>query len=203
MSKKKLNKPKYKISTFLGRYFYIILFLVVYIFDLIFLQNFEFDWQNALYMSILILVNVPTIIALIRYFTYLIMYWTHIWRIRWSTMVSQARGGAPGSGKSSSMYNDAIIKADMAWRRVCYEYFMLQHNIFKHKENHSKQWDRRMIEECYNFYKSHPEYIPCLYTKKNNIVYDEYGRRSQICTLKHLEGNKKLLYRAVIAYDEI
>ena len=199
----KRKKYKFRLSTFLGKYFYIFIFIAVYIFDLIFLNQFEFDIKNVFIMTILVLINVPAIVIFIRYFIYLFRYWAHIWQIRWSNKSSQARGGSPGSGKSSSMYNDSIIKADMAWRTVCYEYFLLQHNILKVKENRSAAWDRKAITECYNFYKKHPEYIPCLYTKPRNVIYDSYGRRSQICTLKHLEGNKKLLYRAVIAYDEI
>ena len=199
----KKKRTKFRISTFLGKYFYLIIFLTVYIFDLIFLSQFEFDFRNVFIMSVLILINVPAIITFIRYTIYLIRYWAHIWQVRWSNNSSQARGGSPGKGKSSSMYNDAIIKADMAWRTVCYEYFLLQHNIFSVKENRSEAWDRRAITECYNFYKTHPNYIPCLYSKPRNVIYDAQGRRSQVCTLKHLEGNKKLLYRAVIAYDEI
>lgn len=201
LKKPKLKKRKFRISSLLGQLFWPIIFIVTFVFDLIFLSKFKFDFQNIFRLAILVLINWPVLIALIKYFYCLFKVIDHSWKVRQYKNASQSRGGGPGCGKSSSMYNDGIIMAEMAWRMICYEHFLLKQHIWQPKENHSEEWDRKAIEECYNFFKEHKEFIPCLWSK--DTVYDKYGRKSQKLTLDHLQSKRKLLYRGVLLYDEI
>lgn len=199
----KNKKKKIKLSTILANLFYPAIFITVLIIDILYLTNIKINLDKIVELIVLIFINIMAVKWLIEYVFCWISYFNHIWEIRNYNQSSQARGGVPGSGKSSSMCNDALIMAEMAWRQICYEYFLIQRHIWKPKENRSSEWDKRSICECYEFYISHPEYIPCLYSKRENVIFDNKGRRSQIVTLDHLQGKRKLLYRAVIAYDEI
>lgn len=199
--KTKLKPKKIKLSYILARSYYFIILIAVITLDILLLAQFKFDFKNTLHAVILGLINIPCFIQISRYFYYLTVYEIYTYKIRLDKHSSQARGGAPGTGKSSSMYHDGILMAEMAWRRVCYEYFLIKCNLFKTKKSRSQQWDERAITECYKFYKKHKEYIPCLYSKYT--VWDKQGRRSQKLTLDHLQSKRKLLFRGVLLYDEI
>ena len=195
---------KIKISTILAYLFYPTIFVATFVLDILYLTHIKISMQKIVELVILAFVNLIVIKCLIEYIYCWFSYFYHIQKVRNYNQSSQARGGVPGSGKSSSMCNDAVIMADMAWRQICYDYFLIQRHIWKPKTStRSAEWDKRAICECYHFYKDHPQYIPCLYSKKENVIFDNKGRHSQIVTLDHLQGKRKLLYRAVIAYDEI
>lgn len=197
----KLKKQKLKLSYILARSYYFILLLTVIGLDILLIIKFKFDVKNVIQAVILGLINIPVFIQFSRFIYYYTANEIYQYKVRLSRNSSQARGGAPGAGKSSSMYYDGILMADMAWRMICYEYFLIKCHIFKAKKGRSQEWDERAIKECYNFYKKHPEFIPCLYSK--NTVYDKQGRKSQKLTLDHIQSKRKLLYRGVLLYDEI
>lgn len=199
--KEKLKKIKTKLSTIIGRIYYFIKFIICLILFISLITVFEFTFKNILQAIILIIIFVPSCIQLGQFLLYWSINEIYQYKVRLCKHSSQARGGAPGTGKSSTMYYDGILMAEMAWRRICYEYFLIKCGIFKTKKSRSKLWDEKAIIECYKFFKSHKEYIPCLYSKYT--VYDKHGRRSQKLTLKHLESKRKLLYRSVLLYDEI
>ena len=190
-----------KLSYILARSYYFILALVAIVLDLLLILQFKFDFKNVAQLIVLLLINIPIFTQLGRFIFYFFANETYQYKVRLSRNSSQARGGAPGTGKSSTMYYDGILMADMAWRQICYEYFLIKCKIFKTKKSRSQQWDERAIIECYKFYKAHPEYIPCLYSKYT--VYDKHGRKSQRLTLDHIQSKRKLLYRSVLLYDEI
>ena len=201
--KKQKNRKKLKvsISKILGQLFWPIMFIGTFIFDLAFLVNFKVDFEHIINLAIIVWVNFHMGTCLIQYVACFISYEKHVWNVRQYQNASQSRGGGPGCGKSSSMYNDGIILAEMSWRMICYEHFLLKYHIWKPKEGRSEEWDRRAIEECFNFFKKHKEFIPCLWSK--DTIVDKYGRKSQKLTLDHLQQKKKLLYRAILLYDEI
>lgn len=202
-NKIKLKKRKIKLSTVLGRLYYINLCLIAFVLTIILLCHFKFDFKNITLLILLALFSLP---AFAKFGHWLVLFFWHlkyINSIKFSqkTNSSQARGGAPGSGKSSSMYHDGIIMAQMSWREICYKVFLIKCHIFKTKKTRSQEWDDRAIMETYNFYKSHKQFIPCLFSKYT--VTDRQGRISQKLTLDHLQAKRKLLYGSVLLYDEI
>lgn len=199
--KNKLKKQKIKLSYILARSYYFILAIVAIILDLILIFGFKFDVKNITQIIILLLINIPVFTQLTQFMYYYTANEVYQYKVRLCKNASQARGGAPGTGKSSTMYYDGILMAEMAWRQICYEYFLIKSNVFKTEKGRSQKWDERAIIECYKFYKSHTEFIPCLYSKYT--VYDKKGRRSQKLTLDHIQSKRKLLYRSVLLYDEI
>ena len=199
--KKTTKKQKLKLSYILARSYYFLLAIAVIALDVLLILHFKFDLKNISQAIILILINIPVFTQLSRFIYYYSVNEIYQYKVRLNRNSSQARGGAPGTGKSSTMYYDGILMAQMAWRQICYEYFLIKCNIFKAKKSRSQKWDERAIIECYQFYKKHPEFIPCLYSKYT--VHDKQGRRSQKLTLDHIQSKRKLLYRAVLLYDEI
>ena len=138
------------------------------------------------------------------------------------------RMGEPGTGKSSSACYDSVAMADKVWRKLQFKYWFIKNKIekiysgthIKHtvlgkdkKGNLIIHYERvytgsqdkieRAVEivESYEFYKEHPEIIPCLYS--SIPVEDEQGRTSLQFTADHLLQKENLLSYGVAFLDEI
>ena len=110
--KKQKNRKKLKvsISKILGQLFWPIMFIGTFIFDLAFLVNFKVDFEHIINLAIIVWVNFHMGTCLIQYVACFISYEKHVWNVRQYQNASQSRGGGPGCGKSSSMYNDSQLR---------------------------------------------------------------------------------------------
>lgn len=111
-----------------------------------------------------------------------------------------SRYGRPGGGKTSSLFYDMKILADLMWAKICREYKLLEPYL-----NEIQFWPQKIKEdaleiiEAFNFYTNSGTY-PCLWTSAPAFVDGVPANR---ITANHLLQREKLPYGAVVVLDEV
>lgn len=110
------------------------------------------------------------------------------------------RYGVPGAGKTSSMFSDLKILADIMWAKIKAEYKLLKPYLkeIKYWSDEVKE-DAEEIVETYNFYKTSKTY-PCFWSTVPAFVD---GVPLNRLTADHLLQRKKLPYGTVAICDEM
>lgn len=109
--------------------------------------------------------------------------------------------GPPGSGKSSDGVATIISHAANMWQQVRFNYLLYSavSDYYSETNDAVKQRDISNVIDCYTFYSSHPEYIPCL---ASNIPIEINGQRSMPLTPNHVLQVDRLPSLTDIFIDE-
>lgn len=221
----------YRINQFgiqkLGRLHYLNNLIFSIVCSLIYLIIADFNlFENLFFFLLFSAMLTASTIYYVTNTCYSIRVTTHIDNIDISKYVI-LRMGEPGAGKSSSACHDSYAMAEKVYKKLCFKYWLIKNKISKiysgtHIEHKvlgiqngqlvihyervytgNKDKIERTIEiiEAYEYYKDHPEVIPCLYS--SIPVQDEQGRNSLQFTANHLLQKENLLSYGVAFLDEI
>lgn len=116
--------------------------------------------------------------------------------------VAQVNAGKPRAGKTCSGIHDAMVKAKLKWKELCYDYALytsMEDEILKHGTAEQKMLLQE-VKLSYEFYTKYP-CIPCLWS--NIGIFDKQGRASHKVTIDHVKGLKRLPLYSVVFFDEI
>lgn len=159
-------------------------------------QN-NFKWYLSVGITgIFLIVNT---VNLIRDFIYKERVEAHIKSIKDSGSIF-IRYGVPGAGKTSSLFSDFKVLADIMWEKICLEYKLLKPYLkeIKYWKDEIRE-DAEEIIEAYNFYKKSKTY-PCLWSTVPAFCN---GQPLNRLTADHLLQRKKLPYGSICLCDEM
>lgn len=99
--------------------------------------------------------------------------------------------GPPRSGKSSEGGEAITIHAAAAWQNVVFKrkQYALLVDEFREAGDKKKLREWRDLNACYNFWTSHPEYIPCF---ASNVPMFVDGKKTMPLYAKHLQQKERL-----------
>lgn len=108
--------------------------------------------------------------------------------------------GAPGSGKTSRMLYDAVIRSKNMWVDLQVKYHTYKNKLADWKKEGNKkalnEWEE--IRDSY-IYWSTSDCVPCLMTNIPVIVNQQF---TTILTWKHAYQQERVPYYAVLVFDE-
>jgi len=163
------------------------------------LIDYQAVWWWWTLLMIFLPLTVPNLILFIEDCAYRIRKKIHDLSIVTNKYVI-GRSGQPGGGKTSSLFYDMKILADLMWKQIKNEYKLLEPYL-----NQIPFWSKEAREEAeeiieaYRFYLNSKGY-PCFFTSVPAFID---GVPAHSLTADHLMQRKRLPYGAVCILDEV
>lgn len=202
----KKKKPKRDWIKWFARKHYLNCFLTCLILDLIILLCIGFNFTKLQVSIPLIILCVPlgfmnfvSITSLIRYSLILRLVKKHNNEILNQRSRVDFRKGPPGCGKSTQTLYEARVLAQKCEDELTYKYWNYL-GTDDSKLSAFKRQEKKEVIEAFEFYQREGT-IPCLWS--NVPCTDEFKRKANRLTSKHLLQEERLPYLSVAFNDEI
>ena len=189
----------YRFTKFISKWFRTVLFIPPTIQTIKLINTYEETFKWYFLATITVILFVLNTINFIKDIIYKLRVKAHIKSITDCGSII-IRYGVPGAGKTSSMFSDLKVVADLRWKKITNEY-----KLYKPYLKDIAYWqdelreDAEEIVEAYEFYTKSKTY-PCFWSTVPAFVDRVPLNR---LTADHLLQRKKLPYGTVAICDEM
>lgn len=195
----------FSFTQLLGRLYFVNMFLMTIIIDIIYLAcfNFQFNFGNIGFLIGFIILAIITVCGLVKLITSIVYnFKLNFFKDNIFDFLERVCtfSGVPRCGKTSSSVYMAVLLAKKNWHELKREYWQIMSLPFEELSKEIKE-NKDEIIKAYNYFQSNIKTrIPCLYSFC--AIYKK-GRQSYELTKKMLLKEEPLMYKSVIVVDEI